>query len=302
MKRVKNLGASVRQRLLNEAKRRGESFDYISNLYARERFLARLAVSEYKNRLILKGATLFSLWLDAHRVTRDLDFLGLGDFDPAHAVAVVQDVVRIAMDDGLTFDAPAVTAEAIREVDEYQGVRVHATARLDTSQIRLQIDIGVGDVVTPAPKVAELPVLLEEFAAPRVKIYPPETIIAEKLHAMVRFGIANSRMKDFFDVYILASGHDFEEELLATAISRTFKRRKTAIPARPFALTEEFYRDAQKQMQWRAFLRKSGVEAPDEFFVVGVRLRKFLVPVLESAGTGDPAHRSWRKDRWTNRA
>ncbi len=298
MKRVKNIGASVRQRLLNEAKRRGESFDYIASLYARERFLARLAVSEHKTRLILKGATLFSLWLDTHRVTRDLDFLGLGEFDPAHAIAVVQDVVRIAMDDGLLFDAATVTAETIRDADEYHGVRVHAAAHLDTARIRLQIDIGVGDVVTPAAKLAELPVLLEGFAPPNVKIYPQETIVAEKLHAMVKLGIANSRMKDFFDVYILASFREFDEELLAKAISRTFKRRKTQIPEEAFALTADFYSDAQKQMQWRAFLRKSGVNAPADFPVTGERLRAFLLPMLESARTGDPAGRTWRNERW----
>lgn len=147
----------------------------------------------------------------------------------------------------------------------------------------MQIDIGLGDAVTPRAQQATLPVILDGFAPPRVKVYPPETIIAEKLHAMVKLGIANSRMKDFFDVYVLASTRRFDEEILARAVSRTFARRKTPIPEGAFALTEDFYRDRQKRAQWRAFLEKSGVEAPDDFAVVGDVLRAFLLPPLTTA-------------------
>lgn len=300
MKReVTNIAASVRQRLLNEAKRRGESFDYIASLYARERFLARLAVSPHRDRLILKGATVFALWLDDHRPTRDLDFLGRGNFEPEAATVMIREIVGIAMEkDGLELDVASVTATLIREPDEYQGVRIHLIATLDTARIRLQIDIGIGDVVTPPARTATLPSILPDFAGPKVKVYPPETIVSEKLHAMVKLGIANSRMKDFFDIYVLARGHDFEERLLAKAVTRTFERRKTAIAEEPFALTPEFYADRAKQTQWRAFLTKSGVIAPDVFSEVGDLLRNFLSPVLSSARKGAARERRWTGDAW----
>ena len=279
MKRPSNIAASVRQRLLNESKRRGESFDYVASLYARERFLARLSASSHRNRLILKGAAVLVLWIDTHRPTRDLDFLGSGNFDDA--TAIVRDIVNANVAaDGLEFDAASVTADSIREPDEYRGVRIRLTATLDTARIRLQIDIAVGDVVTPPARVATLPSILHDLPAPRVRVYPPETIVAEKLHAMVKLGIANTRMKDFFDVYCLARGRDFDRALLAKAIARTFARRKTALPEEPFALTPEFYADRGKQAQWRAFLAKSGVEAPVEFSEIDRVLREFLRPVL----------------------
>lgn len=178
MKRaVTNVAASVRQRLLNEAKRRGESFDYLASLFARERFLARLSLSPHRDRLTLKGAAVFAVWLVAHRPTRDLDFLGTGDLEPANAVAMIRDIVGVkAEDDGLRFDAASVSAEPIREPEEYHGVRIHLEAVLDTARIRLQLDIGVGDVVTPPARLATLPSILSDFSKPRVKVYPPETM------------------------------------------------------------------------------------------------------------------------------
>ena len=300
MKRpVANVAASVRQRLMNEAKRRGVSFDYMASLYARERFLARLARSPHRDRLILKGATVFSLWLDIHRPTRDLDFLGSGNFEPENASAIIREIVSSdAENDGIEFNPDSVTVQAIREPDEYHGVRVHLEAALDTARIRLQLDIGIGDVVTPAARTATLPSILDDFVSPRVKVYPPETIVSEKLHAMVKLGIANSRMKDFFDVYVLARGREFDESLLAKAIARTFARRKTAIPDTPFALTTEFYSDRAKETHWQAFLTKSGVDAPRLFSEVGDVLRKFLVPVLASARSGATRERRWRRGAW----
>jgi predicted nucleotidyltransferase component of viral defense system len=299
MKRVKNVAASVRQRLLDEAKRRGQSFDYIASLYARERFLDRLTRSAHRSRLILKGATVFALWSDAHRPTRDLDFLGSGAFDIAEAVAIIREIVDVPAEDGLRFDRASVVAEFIREADQYHGVRVHLSATLDAARIRMQIDIGVGDVVTPPAREATLPTILAGFSPPRVKVYPAETIVAEKLHAMVMLGIANSRMKDFFDIYVLASIREFDGELLSKAVSRTFGRRKTAIPENAFALSDDFYDDRQKQTQWRAFVRKTSGRAPEDFHAVGALLRMFLVPVMESARSGTTVPRVWRSGAWT---
>jgi len=284
MKRgVTNIAASVRQRLLNESKRRGESFDYLAAVYARERFLARLGISPHRNRLILKGASVFALWFDIHRPTRDLDFLGVGHLDESEASRLARDVCNAAIDDdGLRFEADSVEAEAIRDRDQYRGIRLRLQASLDAARIRLQIDIGLGDVVTPAPALATLPVILDDFAPPRVKVYPAETIVAEKLHAIVKLGIANSRMKDFFDLHLLAQ-REFNRELLASAVIRTFRRRKTPIEEKPFGLTADFYADSAKQAQWRAFLTRSGVDAPADFTAVGAVLRRFLLPVLRHA-------------------
>jgi predicted nucleotidyltransferase component of viral defense system len=297
---VSNIAASVRQRLLTHAKRRGESFDYIASLYARERFVARLASSPHRNRLILKGATVLTRWLDIRRPTRDLDFLGIGNFAPEEAVSVVRSIVSVEAADGLKFDADSVTAEPIRVADEYHGVRIHLNAVLDTARIRLQLDIGLGDVVTPAPRMAEMPSLLNDFPLAKVKVYPPETIIAEKLQALVKLGIANTRMKDFFDLYVLAQRLQFDEALLAKAVRRTFARRKTAVPAIPFALTAEFYESQQKAAEWRAFVTKSGVEAPEAFTMVGDLLRRFLLPILKTAAAdGTTTSRRWRGRRWS---
>ena len=300
MKRpVTNVAASVRQRLLNEAKRRRESFDYVAALYARERFLARLSVSPHRDRLILKGATVFALWLDVHRPTRDLDFLGSGSFEPASAAAIIRDIAAYPVEnDGLEFNINSVTAELIREREDYRGARVHLEAELDTARIRLRIDIGIGDVVTPPARLATLPPILEDYRDAKVRVYPPETVVAEKLHALVNLGIANSRMKDFFDLYALARNLEFDEALLVKAVSRTFARRKTAIPEEPFALTPEFYADRGKQTQWRAFLSKSRLDVPVVFGEIGDILRTFLAPVLSSARTGVPRERCWRGQAW----
>ena len=204
-------------------------------------------------------------------------------------------------EDGLAFDRASVAAEPIRETDEYHGVRVHLSATLDTARIRMQIDIGVGDVVTPPAREATLPTILDGFRPPRVKVYPAETIVAEKLHAMVKLGIENSRMKDFFDIYVLASMREFDAELLTKAVSRTFQRRKAAIPEEVFALSDDFYGDRQKQTQWRAFLRKTSVRAPEDFDAVGALLRAFLVPVMASARSGTSASRVWRSGEWRRR-
>lgn len=243
------------------------------------------ARSPHRSRLTLKGATVLAVWSDGHRPTRDLGFLGGGTFDIESAAAVIREIVDVPADDGLEFDGPGVAVESIREADEYHGVRVHLRATLDGASIPMQIDIGVGDIVTPPAREATLPTILDGFRAPRVKVYPPETIIAEKLHAMVKLGIANSRMKDFFDIYVLAK-REFDEELLAKAVSRTFVRRKKAIPQDAFALSSDFYADHQKQLQWRAFLRKSGLDAPADFHAVGAVLRALLIPVMLSARNG----------------
>jgi hypothetical protein len=210
-----NLAASIRQRLLNEAKRRDESFDYIASLYARERFIARLAVSSHSKRLVLKGATVFTLWLDSHRATRDLDFLGLGDFGVEEAASVIREIIAIELADGLQFDVSSVAAEGIRERDEYHGVRVQLSAILDSARIRMQIDIGVGDVVTPPAKTAALPVVLPQFPPPRVNAPSCSPCSISRANSRTEAGLAFTAV---------------EEERLKDSVRH---RQRTGRPARP---------------------------------------------------------------------
>jgi predicted nucleotidyltransferase component of viral defense system len=291
-----NLAASVRQRLLDLSRLEGEDFQLVLTRYAIERLLFRLSQSRYREQFVLKGAMLFQLWGGGvHRATRDLDLLGRGPNDTARLAEIFQDLCdeRVA-DDGLQFNAETVTAEQIKPGDEYQGVRVSMDCVLDKAVIRLQVDVGFGDVVTPSPIEVAYPTVLD-FPAPVLKAYPMESVVAEKFQAMVALGIANSRMKDFFDVWYLAEHFNFDGMVLQQAITETFKRRQTAIPTGvPLALSDDFAGNAVKQAQWRGFLRKGRVASSDiELDDVIARLRVFLGPVVAAVGNGTPFHQTW---------
>jgi hypothetical protein len=241
----KNLAASVRQRLLNLSRQRREDFQLVLTRYAVERLLFRVSQSRYRDQFVLKGAMLFQLWRgDMHRATRDLDLLGRGSNETATMIAVFQELCDTQVaDDGLRFDRETVSAEEIKPDDEYQGVRVSLDCVLDKAAVHLQVDIAFGDVVTPPPAEVAFPTVLD-FPAPVLKAYPKESVVAEKLQAMVALGIANSRMKDFFDLWFLAGNFGFEGTLLQEAIAKTFERRQTPIPTDvPLALTDDFARD-----------------------------------------------------------
>jgi len=257
-KRKTNIAASVRRRLLDLARARRADFQLILIQYAVERLLYRLSQSAYKDRFILKGAMLFSVWSkEPLRVTRDLDLLGKGDNAVLNLEEVFRNICTTPVEkDGLEFLADSMEGEEIREEQEYQGVRLTFGARLDAAQIPLQVDIGFGDAVTPAAQEIDYPVMLD-FPQPRLTAYPMEVVIAEKFQSMVAIGIANSRMKDFFDIWILATFFEFQGDRLREAIDATFNQRRTPLPSSPpLALTSEFYSDAGKQSQWDAFLRK----------------------------------------------
>ena len=291
----KNVAASVRQRLLNIAREAKEEFQFVLTRYALERLLFRLSQSPHGSRFVLKGAMLFRVWTGAvHRPTKDLDLLGYGENSPEQMASVFQDICRMAViDDGLTFIPETVTADLIKDGDEYEGVRVHFNASPDNARIPLQVDIGFGDAITPAAVETEFPTLLD-FPAPLVMAYPKATVIAEKFQAMVALGIANSRMKDFFDVWTLAHQFEFDGSLLARAIAATFNRRRTDIPrAVPLALTAEFATDRTKATQWRAFLNRSKLAPQNsDFGEVIELLRAFLMPPTEalSGGSQFPAY------------
>lgn len=284
----KNVSASVRARLLRLARERSEDFQLLLARYANERLLYRLASSPHSERFILKGATLFMLWTGkAHRATRDVDLLGFGDPTPEHLRRVFAEVLALDVgDDGVSFAGNSLDVGPIREDQEYGGIRVVTFAEIDSARVRIQVDVGYGDAVTPAPVIAEVPALLD-FPAPRLRAYPRETVVAEKLEAMVQLGQANSRMKDFYDLVVLSRMFEFDGALLASAIRATFERRGTPLPtALPVALTSAFADDPAKRMQWSAFARKSGADDVEDLAVTVATITRFIVPPLRAAEGG----------------
>lgn len=300
-KPVKDMTASVRERLRQLSVRQKVEFQQVLNRYAIERVLYRLSMSGHAREFILKGATLFTLWEGfPHRRTRDVDFLGFGESSAERLRQMIEEILATPVTaDGLVFGK--VEVAPIREEQEYGGLRVSTQALLGNAVIPLTIDVGFGDDVVPPPTLEEFPTLLD-FPKPRIRVYQAETVIAEKFEAMVTLGMANSRMKDFFDLWHLARLQSFDGNRLAGAVEATFKRRKTPIPQDdPLALTSRFADDATKQMQWTAFNRRNiANQKPPELRQVIERLREFLLPVLNSiraqesfSGTW-PAGESWR--------
>lgn len=293
-----NVAASVRQRLRNRAQQRGEVFQYVLVRYGLERFLYRLSRSEAKDRFVLKGAALFALWSEQpHRATRDVDLLGHGDNSIPHMEQLFRQICDMEVQgDGLVFLADTVQGQVISSEDEYEGLRMTLTGLLERARIRIQVDIGFGDAITPEPTVIDYPVLLD-FPAPKLSAYPRETVVAEKFQAMVDLGIGNSRMKDFFDLWVIGREFAFDGELLARAVQATFERRKTEIPDEtPLALTETFSSDPGKQTQWRAFLRRIQPQAsapPPELQEIVRFLKRFLMPLIEACREGHPFKAKW---------
>jgi predicted nucleotidyltransferase component of viral defense system len=297
----RDLVTSVRQRLMNLSRDRGEEFQLVLTRYGLERLLYRLAQSPHAGQFVLKGAALIQLWTgQVHRSTRDLDLLGQGDPSPDRLRQLFQEVCSLPVDnDGLTFLTDAIQAEQIKEDDEYQGIRLRIEARLGNARLPLQIDIGFGDAITPGPQAVTYPTLLD-FPAPQMNAYPRETVVAEKFQAMVQLGIANSRMKDFYDVWTLARQFEFDGTELCAAIQATFQRRQTLLPATPpLALTPEFSTDRQKANQWSAFLRKGRLlESPPPFEDVVALLTSFLMPPTLALVSNAPWNRTWVPVAW----
>ena len=280
-KRGRNTAASVRDRLLALARERGEDFQLLLTQYGLERLLYHLSQSGYRDRFILKGAMLFVLWGNQpHRATRDVDFLAFGDNSEAALLEIFRELCNVtAEDDGLTLMANSVQVNAIRDETEYGGMRVRLFGDLAGARVPIQADIGFGDAVTPEAKEIEYPTLLGT-EAPRLKAYPRETVVAEKYQALANLGMANSRMKDFYDLWIIAREFDFDGETLSDAIRNTFARRQTPLPRHiPSGLSAEFHKDAQKNNQWHAFLRKGALASnPPSLTAVCGLLERFLIP------------------------
>lgn len=277
-----NLSESVRQRLLNHARRQGEDFQVTLNNYFLERFLYRLSRSAVHKRFVLKGALLLRLWAEhPYRATLDLDLLRRGGADQDAVAADIRAICAMTVEpDGVEFDARDLTLEPIREDQEYAGLRSGFTAKLGNARMRLQVDIGVGDAVWPAP---------------RVLTYSREAVVAEKFEAMVVLGARNSRIKDFFDIHYLATHFLFDGAQLTEAIRRTFDRRKTPLPKEvPVGLTEEYWQQAGRDTQLRAFIRRARMDAASQK-VSGIAptLRKFLLPPCEALMNKKPFAQHW---------
>lgn len=286
---VADLAASVAARLLGLARQGADEYQSLLVRYARERLLYRLSRSEWRERFVLKGASLFAVWSGApHRSTRDIDLLGFVPPDPARLGGVFRSFCSVEVEpDGLVFVPESVRARTIREADEYQGIRVSVLATLKRTRIPVQVDVGIGDSVVPPPEEVVYPVLLD-MSAPRLRAYSRYTVVAEKFETMVELAMANSRLRDYYDVWALARGFEFDGDTLRAALEATFGRRRVELPlTAPVGLTDGFAADAAKQAQWRAFVGRSlrGEGTPGLGEVVAA-VRGFVEPVLTGKAQG----------------
>lgn len=279
----RNIGASVRARLSNLARERNQPFELLLNRYVLERLLYRLSITPHRERFVLKGAMLMLAWTnDPFRPTRDLDLLGFGDADPNAILAVFREICAAPAEDGVAFDVSKLEIDQVREELEYAGFRLRTDATVDGARIRVVIDIGFGDATEPGITETQLPVLLG-LPPPKLRAYARETVIAEKFQAMVALGRANSRMKDFYDIWVLSQLGDYRDHALARAIAATFARRKTGIPSVvPDALSRAFARDPNKMQQWASFVDQMAAQ-PGSLEDVVSAVADFLMPHAEAA-------------------
>ncbi len=291
-----NLTVSVHQRLLNLAQHGEDDFQTLLTRYALERILYRISQTEQGQQFILKGAMAFCLWGERlHRATRDLDFLGSGESDAAYFNEFFHHLCQVEVEeDGIRLVEESIVASQMREDEEYAGVRVELMAKLGNARIPIQIDIGFGDVVTPAPAEVEFPALLG-FPKPHVRAYPRETVVAEKFWIMTQLGMGNTRLKDYYDLWVLSRNFSFDGPLLCQAIQATFARRKTLLPsAMPIALTPAFSEHPLKQSQWTSFLKKGRlVKEQRNLADVVPLLQDFLMPPTLALVAGEPFAQVW---------
>jgi hypothetical protein len=292
---TKNVAASIHQRLLNHARANNHPFNQVLQYFALERFLYRLGCSPFRQQFVLKGALMLAAWQSPFaRPTRDIDLLGRTDNAVEKIVSAIQTICREpAPEDGLVFDADGVTGETIIEAANYAGVRVRFAAYLGTARIPMQIDIGFGDPVVPAPSLVKLPTILD-LPAPELQGYSRESMVAEKIQVMVYLAEVNSRMKDFYDVWSLATHFDFDGPLLAQAIRETFHWRQTPFSPNPVAFSDRFTRDETKQGQWKAFIRRLRLEdAPDTLHEAVETIAMCVLPVLQALAEQDRFDQYW---------
>lgn len=302
--KAKNIPASMHAKLLNISRKRRADFNQLLVQYAIERLLFRLSRSKHRERFILKGAMLYPTWnATPFRSTRDLDLLGFGDASLDALVTVFQEICSQEYpEDGIEFISSSIKAEEIRALEEYAGVRVLIDSRLGSARLKVQVDIGVGDAVIPPPAEIEYPTLLDH-PKPQLRAYRPETVIAEKLHALTQHGMMNTRMKDYFDLLFLSRTFAFDAPLLAKAVQATFERRGSGVPTEtPIGLSSEFGDSQLKQTQWKAFYQKVVAEdsVPSLPEVVS-EIAAFLLPLLNFCSKPDTILGNWPpRGPWSN--
>jgi len=294
----KDIAASVRARLLNIARETQEDYQMLLNRYARERLLYGLSVSSYRDRFILKGATLFSVWTERpFRSTRDADFLSFGPNDVEAITSVFRELCEAGNanpEDGVRFDTDSIQGAQIREEEEYAGVRILLDAYIGKAKARIHVDVGFGDAITPEAEEIELPVLLD-FPRPHLRAYPRETVVAEKLQAMTVLAETNSRMKDFYDIWVLQQHFEFVGSELAQAIQATFRRRDTEVaPASCLAFQSSFYASGGPLTRWQRYVERGSFEqVPPRFAEVGAAIARFLRPVCEVIAEDGAFNQVW---------
>lgn len=294
------MAESIRARLLAHAQQHDDNYQRVLTRYAIERLLFRLSQTEATDHYVLKGAMLFVTWPEhAFRPTGDLDLLGRGDPEPRLISELFTQICEVEVpDDGIKFDLTSLTVAALREADRYQGVQVSLKGQLAGAVIHVQVDIGFGDHVYPPPKRGTFPSLLPDIPQANILMYPPETVVAEKFEAMIRFGEANTRLKDFHDIWVTTRTFPFELSSLVEAVSGTLRRRETDIPTEmPVGLTEAFAAIAEDRGLWSGFLRRNPPTLePPPFMNLQEELRLFFDPVIASLGAPEGARGRWDPD------
>jgi hypothetical protein len=289
--------ASIRKMLTRVARSRGETPEAVFLRFGRERLLSRLSRSHYRERFILKGASLFYVWTDEpHRPTKDIDLLGFGLIDVQTVADIFRSVCAVsAEDDGIEFHADSVSTDEIREDSDYGGVRVKLLGMFAGARLHMQVDVAVGDAVTPAAELIDYPAVLPSLGLEpaHLRAYPKETVVAEKTQTLVKLGMINSRMKDYYDLAEIAGSFPFQGALLVESLKATFARRTTALPHElPIGLIDAFAEDVTKRTQWEGFLRRSDLRRRDLGDVVQ-SIRGFVWPPLEAAGRGKEFAGDW---------
>jgi len=278
MKEIVDYSASVRQKILNLSREGGPGFLESIKDYGMERFLYRIGISKYRDSFVLKGALMFKVWdIKERRRTLDIDLLSYLKNDPDLIVKVIREICEIQVkEDGIEFDPNSIKIENIQKGKDYVGLRLKFTGKLDTAVIPIQIDFGFGDKVIPVPKLCKYPTILD-MPSPEIKGYPVESMISEKFHAMITHGALNSRMKDFYDIWILRNSK-IDSDILAEAIKKTFSKRGTSIPGTGRALPDNaFESDSDMQVKWNAFLRKREIQnIPKQFKDVAKEVENFF--------------------------
>ena len=291
----RDISASVRQRLLNRARAEGRPFQELLQYFAMERFLYRLAKSAFVDHFVLKGALLLTAWkAPVTRPTMDIDLAGRTSNEPVHVHSVIAELCQLVTDpDGVEFDPASIEVERIQEDAEYEGVRVRFHGTLAKARIPMQLDIGFGDVIVPKPFEVEYPAMLE-FPPPVLLAYPKETVVAEKLEALTALGMLNSRIKDYYDVALLARLYPFDGALLVEAVHSTFRHRRTIVEAKPIGLSEAFTSDPARAAQWRAFVRRSRLDAGWQLEKIVQQVNLFVEGPLAAVAENRPFVLQWR--------